>query len=158
MNGQEERKLGVGVKNAGAFYPVAKRVKFDLEKELKANKKEAEEMAQKKAEMKAKDEVDEKTQKEAKPDAKKDKKDTEEIFELSLDNFIILDEWIETNSKNQDSIAKKEDIFVMKNGFLFPKPVPSVIPIVKKDPCDINHNAVVKSESVDFDFRPQYID
>ena len=42
----------------------------------------------------------------------------------------------------------------MKKGFLFPKPVPSVISIVKKEPWDINHNAVVKSEPVDFDFRP----
>ena len=46
----------------------------------------------------------------------------------------------------------------MKKGFLFPKPVPSVISIVKKEPCDINHNAVVKSKPMDFDFRPQYID
>ena len=67
-------------------------------------------------------------------------------------------EWIETDSETENQDISVKDTFVMKKGFIFPKPVPSVISIVKKEPCDINHNAVVRSEPVDFDFRPQYID
>ena len=67
-------------------------------------------------------------------------------------------EWIETDSETENQDISVKGTFVMKKGFIFPKPVPSVISIVKKEPCDINHNAVVRSEPVDFDFRPQYID
>ena len=56
--------------------------------------------------------------------------------------------------KKKSPVTKSYIPIIMKKGFLFPKPVPSVISIVKKEPCDINHNAVVKSEPVDFDFRP----
>ena len=56
--------------------------------------------------------------------------------------------------KKKSPVTKSNLPIIMKIGFLFLKPVPSMISIVKNEPCGINHNAVVKSEPVDFDFRP----
>ena len=43
-------------------------------------------------------------------------------------------EWIETDSETENQDISVKDTFVMKKGFIFPKPVPSVIPVIKNEP------------------------